>query len=263
MNICLKIPSPDSLLPEQKTAEQLQALLNLPSCSPDTQTPLTLGWQKDRLSLFTDPKTAINIDFTAGKLRHRLKFGGGKGQPLAKAIGFHKYQNFSIIDATAGLAGDSFVFASLLAQGQHQGSVTLIERHPVIAALIEDALIRAKTFIQNAPANNQMLAEIIQRMQLHCDHAAERIPTLPPAEVIYLDPMFPEKKKKAAVKKGMQALQQLVGPDQDSEQLLTTALQAATKRVVVKRPKAAPPLIGHPPTTAIHSPNTRYDLYIT
>ena len=256
MNICLQPQSPKNLLPHQKTAPQLQAQLQLPFCpqSP-TKTDFLLGWQQNRLSLFSNPKTAINIDFCSGKLQHRLKFGGGKGQPLAKAVGFHKYPHFSIIDATAGLAGDSFVFASLMAKTQNSGHLHLIEQHPLIAYLIEDALIRG----QACPHTD--IQTLIQKMQLHPGSAIVQIPKLPPAEVIYLDPMYPEKKKKAAVKKGMQTLQKLVGSDQNSEQLLQIALNHALKRVVVKRPKGAPPLKGPSPHATIHSPNTRYDLY--
>jgi 16S rRNA (guanine1516-N2)-methyltransferase len=38
-----------------------------------------------------------------------------------------------------------------------------------------------------------------------------------------MDPMYPEKKKSAATKKEMKALQNLVGPDRDSENLLQAA----------------------------------------
>ncbi|GAB6034636.1 class I SAM-dependent methyltransferase [Galenea microaerophila] len=257
MKLCLAPQAPDTLLPQQKTVAELQAQLQLPLCTEAfPSNGMQLGWQQNRLALFSDPKTAISIDFCSGKLLHRLKFGGGKGQPLAKAVGFHKYEDFSIIDATAGLAGDSFVFASLMEKHAFSGSVTLIERHPVVASLIEDALIRGQ---QCALPEVQ---SIVAKMQLHCGAAAELIPQLPAADVIYLDPMYPEKKKKAAVKKGMQALQQLVGPDQDSEILLQAALECALKRVVVKRPKGAPPLKGPQPSASIQSPNTRYDLYI-
>jgi len=257
MNICLHPQAPETLLPQQKSPAALQAQLQLTLCSGTfPENGMMLGWQQNRLALFSAPKTAIDIDFCSGKLLHRLKFGGGKGQPLAKAVGFHKYDHFSIIDTTAGLAGDSFVFASLMAKSQNSGQVTLIERHPVVASLIEDALIRGQA------CDLSEVQAIVQKMQLHCGAAAELLPSLPPSEVIYLDPMYPEKKKKAAVKKGMQALQQLVGPDQDSEILLQAALDCAIKRVVVKRPKGAPPLKGPTPNASVQSPNTRYDLYL-
>ncbi len=62
----------------------------------------------------------------------------------------------------------------------------------------------------------------------------------------------------------MVALQNLVGPDLDSEKLLSAALKIAKKRVVVKRPAKAPiiELDNRKPTMSIQSPNTRYDVYV-
>jgi len=155
----------------------------------------------------------IFIDFEQGKKAHRRQFGGGKNQPLGKAIGLHQKSPLKLIDATAGMGGDGFVFASLGCK------VTLIERAPEIAALLEDALKRGQ--------NSALLEvkEIVQRMQLiHQDATAYLTQHKPMADVIYLDPMYPEKKKKAAPKKEMALLQKLVGPDLDSEKLLQAAL---------------------------------------
>jgi 16S rRNA (guanine1516-N2)-methyltransferase len=77
--------------------------------------------------------------------------------------------------------------------------------------------------------------------------------------------MFPHKKKSALVKKEMQAFQRLLGPDQDSEALLSNALNYATSRVVVKRPVSAPELANsqdRKPTMAIRSKKHRFDVYI-
>jgi len=82
-------------------------------------------------------------------------------------------------------------------------------------------------------------------------------------DVIYLDPMYPEKKKSASVKKNMQLLQKLLGHDLDTGEVLNAALTKATKRVVVKRPKGAAVLnASRQPTLAYESKGTRYDTYI-
>ena len=81
-------------------------------------------------------------------------------------------------------------------------------------------------------------------------------------DVIYLDPMYPPRTKSALVKKEMRLLRGLVGDDGDTSQLLAIALRQAQKRVVVKRPRLAPPLQGPPPSIAIESKNTRYDIYL-
>jgi 16S rRNA (guanine1516-N2)-methyltransferase len=64
-------------------------------------------------------------------------------------------------------------------------------------------------------------------------------------------------------KKEIRAVQALVGPDQDSAQLLAAALQTARRRVVVKRPRRAGWLADLKPSVSIESKKTRYDVYVT
>ena len=193
----------------------------------------------------------IRIDFTEGKNAHRRNFGGGRGQPLAKAVGLKKGKTPTIIDATAGYGKDAFVLATL---GSH---VTLVERNPLFAALLEDAIAKA-----NIESSTKQIA---QRMALIYSDAHRYLADLAPEErpdVIYIDPMYPIRHKSALVKKEMQLLHQLVGPDMDSRSLLDKAIQTARKRVVVKRPKLASPISGHKPSTFVESKNTRYDIYL-
>ena len=81
-------------------------------------------------------------------------------------------------------------------------------------------------------------------------------------DVIYIDPMYPNRQKAALVKKEMQLLHQLIGPDTDSSELLKTARKIARKRVVIKRPKSATIIDQQKPNTAVESKNTRYDIYV-
>lgn len=192
------------------------------------------------------------IDFTSGKLAHRRQFGGGRGQPLAKAIGLKAGHNPSVIDATAGLGRDAFVLATLGCQ------VDLLEQQPLLAALLENALQRA--------AEQASTAAIIQRMCLHPTNSLDYLQALPPTdypEVIYLDPMYPVRDKTARVKKDMQILHQLVGEDQNGDALLLLALERCRKRVVVKRPSKAPELAGLRANHTLNSKNTRYDVYLS
>ncbi len=55
----------------------------------------------------------LSVDFVAGKAAHRRRFGGGRGQLVAKACGLSKGVTPCIVDATAGLGRDAFVLASL------------------------------------------------------------------------------------------------------------------------------------------------------
>lgn len=193
----------------------------------------------------------IYIDFVGGALGHRRRFGGGRGQPLARAMGIKSGYTPKIIDVTAGLGRDAFVLASLGCP------ITLCERSPVLAALLSDGLQRAEL--------NLEVADIIQRMSLWHGDSSHYLAGITPAQqpdVIYLDPMYPESKSSALVKKDMLALQQLIGSDTDSEQLLEIALATARKRVVIKRPINADWLHQREPHTDIESKKTRYDIYM-
>jgi 16S rRNA (guanine1516-N2)-methyltransferase len=80
-------------------------------------------------------------------------------------------------------------------------------------------------------------------------------------DVIYLDPMFPERKKRAKVKKEMQAFQHIVGADQDAADLLPLALERARYRVVVKRSASADFLAGTQPSYSLEGKSTRFDIF--
>jgi len=81
-------------------------------------------------------------------------------------------------------------------------------------------------------------------------------------EVVYLDPMYPHTGKSALQKKEMRLFRRLVGDDEDVPRLLQAALGCATKRVVVKRPRTAPPVLELKPSLAIEGKTTRFDVYL-
>ena len=245
-------------------SQSLSKQLNLPICL-GSDSEQWLDWVNDKkdptlkLALCSNKQGPVSIDFLSGKKAHRRQFGGGKGQPLVRAMGQLENRIPKIIDATAGMGGDSYVLASLGFE------VQMIERSPIVAALLSDALTRAN---QSLDADfPDELQESIQNLSLVNANSADYLLNhQPDIDVIYMDPMYPEKKKKAAAKKEMQALQQLVGPDLDSEKLLEAALKTAKYRVVVKRPKGADPVFcalnNIQPSSNISSPNTRYDVYV-
>ncbi len=170
---------------------------------------------------------------------------------LARAVGVKHGWFPKVIDATAGFGRDAFVLASLGC------SLTLLERSPIIATLLSDAFNRARA----APE----IQQIIQRMELKCVDAIEYLKsevTPEQAEVIYLDPMYPHRRKRALVKKEIRVLRLLVGEDADSSKLLGQARKIAKYRVVVKRPAGSAYIAGESPSAEIKGPNTRYDLYM-
>jgi 16S rRNA (guanine1516-N2)-methyltransferase len=197
----------------------------------------------------------IYVDFVNGKVGHRFRYGGGKGQLIAKAVGLKKGEPPSVLDLTAGLGRDAFVLASLGCQ------MTLLERSPIVAALLQDGLERAKSESEIAE-----IAEVVGRMTLVEAEALEYLQggdSQPRPEVCYLDPMYPHSKKSALPGKEMLLFRELVGEDLDATELLAKARQVATKRVVVKRPRKAAVLADEEPDFQMSGKSTRYDIYLS
>lgn len=223
---------------------------------PAQSAGLALRRDGDELVLCGDERRygkPLKVDFVGGKAGHRRRFGGGRGQLVAKACGLAKGVTPWVVDATAGLGRDAFVLASLGA------NVLMIERVAAIAALLEDGLARA--------ASDATTAEIASRMTLVYGDAASQLPMLVahhafPPQVIHLDPMFPARDKSALVKKEMRLFRDLAGDDDDASRLLEAALDVASHRVVVKRPRKAPPIAGPAPGHIIEGKTSRYDLYV-
>lgn len=194
----------------------------------------------------------VYAEFIKGPLAYRRRQGTHR-QPLARAIGLKADFRPLVIDATAGLGRDGFVLACLGCQ------VHLIERSPVIAALLADGLQRA--------AADPFTREIIQR-RLALLSVADSTEVLKHLQndktqtVIYLDPMYPHRTKSSLVKKEMRQLRAIVGDDRDAADLLQSALAYEAKRVVVKRPLLAPCLAGPTPDMNIKSKKNRFDVYL-
>lgn len=205
-------------------------------------------------SLLDVRQAPIKVDFYSGKLAHRRQFGGGRGQLIAKAAGLGPGIYPHVFDATAGLGGDAFVLASLGCR------VTMAERSPVACALLRDGLERAR---QVAATEDESLTAILDRMTLWAADSLELMlqSTEPLADVVYLDPMFPERHKSAAVKKEMQAFHAIIGGDEDADRLLEPALKCAEYRVVVKRPRIARSLSGRSPGYQLTGKSSRFDVY--
>lgn len=191
----------------------------------------------------------VAVELASGAVDHRRKFGGGKGQDIAKAIGLNKRTDIEVFDATAGLGRDAFVLASL---GAH---VVLHERVGFVRALLQDGLARAELV--------QDVSDIIGRMRLADGTIFQYSVTSDITDVVYLDPMFPHNdKSSAAVKKEMAFFRDLVGFDEDADALLPQAWQLARYRVVVKRPKGAPYLNDQAPTYRLDGKSGRFDVYV-
>ena len=234
---------------QAQAAQSLARSLNLPYLdSSPTATNLSLVFTAERLEIRDGP-CRVYAEFVKGAAAYRRRHEG-RNQALAKAVGLKSGTKPLILDVTAGLGRDAFFLASLGCR------VFLLERSPIISALLADGLRRASLHPETAAIAERMCLETIDAL-----HWLSNCPPAQAPEVVYLDPMYPPRHKSALVKKESRVLRMLAGEDADADLLLPLACRCAQRRVVVKRPRGAPPLANIPADAAIHNPNTRFDLY--
>jgi len=233
--------------------------LNLPFVEQTKHclTDLLLAYTLDGLKLLQllpdnkNPRCLLYVDLVYGKNGYRLAHDSTIKQPLARAIGIKPGFRPNVLDGTGGLGSDGFVLASL---GCH---VTMCERSPIIAALLEDGLQRAAQERSTIEITTQRLRLVATDTKSYLNQCNEVFST------IYLDPMYPNNQESALNRQSMRAIRMLVGDDQDSGQLLTAAINKASNRVVVKRPRLAPLLTERHPSHCLAMKSSRFDIYLT
>ena len=193
----------------------------------------------------SDGKNAVRGDFT--RLLPRIRRGNLASEHLVRAVKIKGIAEPLVVDATAGLGEDAFLLAAAGCR------VLLFERDPVIAALLRDALERAKADPETAP--------IASHLTLRPEDSIPVLPTLSP-DVVLLDPMFPERKKTALVKKKFQLIHLLEKPCEDERALLDAALAARPRRIVIKRPAKGPFLAGVKPSYSLDGSAVRFDCIV-
>lgn len=190
------------------------------------------------------------IDFTQKFYSNLVKKKPSKKEPLVKALG----KGETVLDLTAGTLKDSFYLASIGYQ------VTAIERSPVIYLLLMSAIDELSKLKDEESTYKFMTKNIklIHAEALDYLKALEQKP-----DVIYFDPMFPEKKKQALSQKSMQLFKALLpASEQENQQVALQALQYAKKRLVIKRPLHAEALT--PTVTQRYTGKSiRYDMVST
>lgn len=144
----------------------------------------------------------------------------------------------NVLDAMAGWGVDGLVLAGAGA------TVTLVERQPALWALQRDLVRRTG----------------LDRVVCRCDDGFAAITGSEAHDVIYLDPMFPTRNKRALPGKRMQWTAQLATADpRPLAQWLDAAIGRAVERVVLKRRRKDPAL--RPPDWQIVGTTVRYDVY--
>ena len=188
----------------------------------------------------------LRIAFDAPSFQRRLRQARGQSELLAKAV--KPQPGLKVLDCTAGIGQDAFLLAHLGCQ------LTLCERSATVHALLEDGLRRA--------LGHPALAEAAARITLLRQDALALLAKGACHDVIYLDPMFPQRKKQARVNGDMQHLQNFLGADKDATQLLAAALSQQAKRVVLKRPAHSDWSTPIKPNHLLESKTTRFEVFI-
>ena len=188
----------------------------------------------------------------------RLKRASLKSEMIARAC--QLAEKPKLLDATAGLGHDSLLMAQLGAE------VTLVERHPILFTLLEAS--------RDMALQDEFLQTAASRIELvyadSADYLQQLIEQRTRFDVIYLDPMFPQRdqnqnavKKQAQVKKQMQLLHLLLPEDgeMDLGDGLLALAQHIAARVVVKRPRLAVFLNQQMPDHQWQGDACRFDAY--
>ncbi|MCX7106429.1 MAG: class I SAM-dependent methyltransferase [Methylococcales bacterium] len=234
-------------LPFQRLAEKLNVPL-YQVINDDCPESFFLTWRDGSLKLLDKEllkKGGLVVDIEPRNGEQR-SWPAPKQGPLAQALG---RKTRTVIDATTGWGQDSL---HIFRMGYE---LLCIERSPVMAELLFDGFRRLAE-------QDWMQSLNLQPPRLINGNAIELFTALAfQPDCIYLDPMFPPKRKKSALaKKSMVVLRDLLGDDQDKEELFAAAVKAAGKRVVVKSPDYAEPL-GGKPNESYQGKLIRYDVY--
>lgn len=290
--LSLPLFGPNDLLHADPTLLLSHALSIEPYALEESVSDYTLG-----ISAFDEPargssgKRRISmkpfyVDFCPPPTTRLGRRSAGDAGPdlLTKAVSPRKGFSSSgavVFDLTAGLGQDALLMAKAGASRVH-----MVERDPIVAALLEDALRRLQLLTHsNDNATSAAAAALSTGLSLECGDGTQVLENLRRQsesdgslrpDIIYLDPMFPARRKSALVKKNMQILHGLFSEPLDvaaeerhsleEDALLRAALDAVKVRVVVKRPLHAPPL-GCPgeqlrPAYQVLGSVNRWDVYV-
>lgn len=198
----------------------------------------------DRLVLLMKQFLPIAADFACESLLKRQQ--EGKKQGLIRAC--KPAKGMHIIDATAGWGRDAAILASFGAE------VCMLERNCIMGVLLNDALQRL--------ADDSPLKPLLSLVYQDSTSYLQALNPTEYPDVIYIDPMHPVRQKAALVKKEMQALQHLIGPDKDVQSLIALARIRAKQRVVVKWPQKLPSVLAAP-NISVPGKTVRFDIWLS
>lgn len=202
-------------------------------CTVDDHLELRRGSAEGGASAGGGGSSSDGIWITLPELNRRAAQGG----ELLRACG--AADDVRVLDAMAGWGVDGLVLA------RRRCRVTMVERQPLLAALQRD-------LVRRAAAGDRVTCVLGDGFEVLTSPSRWN--------VVYLDPMFPERGKGALPGKRMQWLAELAHEDaRPLAQWIEAAREAAVDRVVLKRRRRD--AVVNPPDWQILGRTVRYDVY--
>lgn len=215
-------------------------------------------WDEEELFWQDEAKQKLSVDFASEKQLWRFSKLNKAQEPLLRALKWKNGEPQTVWDLTAGLGRDGGLLAY---SGFH---VTFFERNPILQILLSESIYSLQTEMSD------MAKRIVLNKVNSIDYLSHALkdPMIELPDNLYMDPMYPHRKKSALVKLDLRMVRDLVGDDPDSSELLSQAIallksHRGMKRVVVKRPAKSEFLGGFKPSYSVEAPNTRLDVYIS
>lgn len=172
---------------------------------------------------------------------------------LARAMGLKSGKKKPIVlDASAGALGDSMLMYSYGLE-----KLYLVERHPLIAALILNALREIDT--AKIEFYFGEVSNFINEKYDSINGSASSF--IVNYDIAFYDPMYEAKNMKAAPKKEMFIFREIIRADQDNVEIAKQLLNNCNDRLVIKRSNKAKPLLPHP-CMCVKGKSTSYDVYL-
>ncbi len=193
----------------------------------------------------------LMVSFETSDWKLRIRRTWNSKELLRDALGAKRGEVLKIVDGTAGLGADAF----MMALWGHE--VLAFEKNPLLAFLLSAAI---ESFLNSDAEEKPHLKCVADAF------ACSKLEIDPLVDVLYLDPIYPEKKKVALNKKELRIVKKLVGPAELSDDELTVlileCLPSVRRRVVVKRPSWSPRLeFAGNAVRSVEGKSTRFDIF--
>jgi len=186
-----------------------------------------LQYTNDQLTL-TYEGQSVFCDFLSSKYLLEVRQNYSRSESVycfLKPLMKQKNKRLKILDLTAGLGRDLFKF---ILSG-HQ--VTAFEKDPVIYMLLKDGLQRFLNSDKSEALKNQFKIEGDFLCNLHYGNSFTYLEEIKEDyDLIYFDPMFDDKRKKAAPKKHMQMIKSVVEDSKVTKNLVLKASEYLGKK---------------------------------